>query len=86
MSTKIWNSLTEQEQNWLQEAANESVPYQRKLWKESESQSLKLAEEAGVKVIYPDKAPFIERVQSIYEQYREDERTYNLINRIRELE
>jgi len=86
MSTKIWNGLTEQEQKWLQEAANESVPYQRKLWNESESQSLKLAEEAGVKVIYPDKAPFIERVQSIYEQYKEDERTYNLINRIRELE
>lgn len=85
ISTKIWNTLSEQEQKWLQEAADESVDYQRKLWKESEAHSLKMAEEAGVKIIYPDKAPFIERVQSIYDQFKQDETFYNLIKKIKEM-
>jgi tripartite ATP-independent transporter DctP family solute receptor len=85
ISTKIWKNLTKQEQQWLQEAANESVVHQRELWKESERESLRLAEEAGIKVIYPDKGPFIEKVQSIYDQYKQDERIYDLIERIREL-
>lgn len=86
ISTKIWNNLTEQEQKWLQEAADESVGYQRKLWKESEMESLQKAEEAGVKIIYPDKQPFIDRVQSIYDQYQQDEHFYGLIKKIRALE
>ena len=63
VSTKIWNNLNKQEQTWLQEAANESAVYQRKLWAESEMESLKQAEEAGVKILYPEKGPFIEKVQ-----------------------
>jgi len=86
ISTKIWNTLTEQEQEWLQEAADESAIYQRKLWEESENESLRLAEEAGVTIIYPDKAPFIERVQGIYETYHQDENFYGLIKRIQALQ
>lgn len=44
-----------------------------------------MAEEAGVKIIYPDKAPFIERVQSIYDQFKQDETFYNLIKKIKEM-
>ncbi|MBW6497170.1 MAG: TRAP transporter substrate-binding protein [Bacteroidales bacterium] len=86
ISTKIWNTLTEQEQQWLQEAADESAIYQRKLWEESEIESLRLAEEAGITIIYPDKAPFIERVQSIYENFRQDENLYSLIKRIQAMQ
>jgi tripartite ATP-independent transporter DctP family solute receptor len=86
IGTKIWNNLTEQEQQWLQEAADESAIYQRDLWVESERYSLQKAEEAGVKIIYPDKAPFIERVQPLHETYKQDERLYDLIKRIRELQ
>jgi tripartite ATP-independent transporter DctP family solute receptor len=86
ISTKIWNNLTPQEQQWLQEAADESAIHQRVLWEESEKYSLMKAQEAGVEIIYPDKQPFIERVQGLYEAHRQDERLYNLINRIRELQ
>lgn len=85
ISTKIWNTLTEQEQEWLQEAADESAVYQRKLWEVSENESLELAREAGVTIIYPDKGPFIERVQGLFETYRQDEKFYALIQRIRVL-
>ena len=66
ISTKIWNQLTEQEQQWLQEAADESAVYQRELWKESEMESLAAVIAAGVVVSYPHKHPIIERVGPLY--------------------
>jgi tripartite ATP-independent transporter DctP family solute receptor len=83
ISTKIWNTLSEQEKIWLQEAADESAVYQRKLWAESELYSLQQAEAAGVKIIYPDKEPFIERVQGLYEEFKKDEQLSKFIERIR---
>jgi tripartite ATP-independent transporter DctP family solute receptor len=82
ISTKIWNILTEEEQGWLQEAATESVAYQRKLWAESEKHSLEMAEAAGVNIIYPDKGPFIESVQPLYEEFKNNSHLSNLIRRI----
>ncbi len=82
MSTKIWNTLTEEEKGWLQEAATESVQYQRKLWAESERHSLEQAEAAGVTIIYPDKQPFIETVQFLYDEFKEDEMLNRFIQRI----
>ena len=70
----------------MQEAADESAIYQRELWVESERYSLQKVEEAGVQIIYPDKTPFIESVQGLYEVYMQDERLNNLIQRIRALE
>lgn len=84
ISTKIWNKLSPQQQQWLQEAADESAIYQRELWQESEQLSLQKAQEAGVQIIYPDKQPFIDRVQGLYDAYKQDERLYELIKRIRE--
>jgi tripartite ATP-independent transporter DctP family solute receptor len=82
ISTKIWATLTEEEQRWVHEAATESAIYQRKLWAESERYSLEQAEAAGVEIIYPDKGPFIERVQPLYDEYKMDEQLYELIKRI----
>lgn len=86
ISTKIWDNLTEQEQKWLQEAADESAIHQRQLWIESEEHSLKMAKEAGVEVSYPDKEPFIEAVQPIYDNLKNDTKLWSVIERIRELQ
>lgn len=87
ISTRIWNTLTEEEQKWVQEAATESVDYQRKLWAESEKHSLDMAEASGVRIIYPDKEPFIKRIQPLYDQFKqENEELYKLIERILEKE
>ena len=40
VSTKVWNSLSRQEQQWLQEAADESALYQYELWEASTQKSL----------------------------------------------
>jgi tripartite ATP-independent transporter DctP family solute receptor len=85
MSTHVWNGLTPQEQQWLQQAADESVPIQRKLWKESVEESLAEVKKAGVTVHEPDKQAFEQEVQGIYESYRDNETIYNYIQRIKAL-
>ncbi|RUA19339.1 MAG: TRAP transporter substrate-binding protein [Flavobacteriia bacterium] len=84
VSTHLWNKLSEQEQEWLQEAADNSVAYQRELWAISEKQALEEVEKAGVEVIYPDKAPFEEAVQGIYDQYKGDRVMSMLIEQIQQ--
>lgn len=85
ISLKVWEKLTPQEQAWLQQAANESVPVERRLWAESERESLEAVEEAGVTIIYPDKEPFAEKVNGVLESYRKNKKLYDLITRIREV-
>ncbi len=70
MSTRVWESLNQQEQNWLMDSVNESVEYQKKLWKEASDNALKEVQKAGVEVIYPDKTPFREAVKKMFESYR----------------
>jgi tripartite ATP-independent transporter DctP family solute receptor len=70
MSTVVWNSLSVAEQKWLQQAVDESVVYQKKVWKESSDESLRKVQEAGVEIIYPDKAPFQAAVQEMHEAYK----------------
>lgn len=68
MSTFTWNRLTDQEKKWLQQAVEESVDYQRKLWKEAREEALKTMSERGLNIIRDlDKEPFRERVKPIYE-------------------
>ncbi len=86
ISQKVWEKLSDQERKWLQQAADESVPVQRKLWAESEKESLEIVQEAGVEVIHPAKEPFAEKVIPLLESYRDNERLYDLITRIREVQ
>lgn len=86
ISTVVWNKLTDQEKEWLQQAADESVGEQRKLWALSEEESIKKVQEAGVEVNYPDKAPFAEKVQELLDTYKENEVLAKLIERIQAVE
>nr|WP_246202725.1 TRAP transporter substrate-binding protein [Fulvivirga lutimaris] len=83
ISTKVWDRLSEQEQQWVQEAALESVELQRKLWNEAEEEAMRVVEEAGVKVNRPDKRKFEEMVRPIYENYRDEPEVYKLIQDIK---
>ena len=86
VSQKVWKKLSEQEKKWLQQAADESVPVERRLWAESEKESLEIVEREGVNIIYPEKEPFAAKVEELLESYREKERLYDLITRIKEVE
>jgi tripartite ATP-independent transporter DctP family solute receptor len=69
MSSRIWDDLAPEQQAWLQEAVDDSVAYQRKLWQEATDEALAAVQAAGVEVIYPDKAPFQEAVVEMKETY-----------------
>lgn len=83
ISTVIWDDLTPQEQQWIQEAADESYQYQKKLWKEATEEALKEVQKAGVKIYYPDKSLFEEKVKPLIEEYRNEPSVYNLIKQIK---
>ncbi|MEJ2543263.1 MAG: TRAP transporter substrate-binding protein DctP [Calditrichaceae bacterium] len=85
MSTVVWNNLTPQEQEWLQKAVDESVIHQKKLWKEATEEALKAVQEAGVKVTYPDKTPFLEAVKPMHDSYKGTP-IYDLIQEISNIE
>jgi len=86
VSMKVWNKLSDKEKEWLQQAAEESVPVERKLWAESEKESLEAVEEAGVTIIHPDKKPFADKVAPLLDSYKKNAKLYDLITRIREVE
>lgn len=86
ISQHIWNDLTEEEKGWMQQAADDSVPVQRKLWAESVKESLEEVEKAGVTIYRPDKAPYREKVKDVYESYRDQEVIYSYIKRIQAVE
>lgn len=69
MSEKVWNSLTPQVQQWVQEAADESSVFQRKLWKEKTDEAIAAVKEEGVEIIYPDKELFMKKVAPMLEKY-----------------
>ena len=66
-SQRIWDSLTPEQQAWMQEAADRSVVFQRELWNDKTQESLDLLESAGVTIYYPEKDPFREQVKPMYD-------------------
>lgn len=86
VSTYLWNSLSVQQQNWLQEAADRAVNYQKQVWAASVAESLEKVKAAGVTVYYPEKLPFQLKVEPLYTQYQQDPELYQLIEEIRKTE
>jgi TRAP-type C4-dicarboxylate transport system substrate-binding protein len=82
IGTVAWNRLSEQEQQWLQESANEASVYQRKLWQEAEQHALQEVQKAGVEIIYPDKALFAAKTAGILQEYQDKNEMYKIIQQI----
>lgn len=68
MSLNVWQDLTPQQQQWLQQAANDSIAYQKAAWHQASEDALLAVKAAGVTVIYPDKVPFRQAVAPFYQQ------------------
>lgn len=86
ISEIVWDKLSEQEREWIQQAADESAVLQRKLWAESEEESLREVQKAGVQINKPDKEPFMRKVAPFLESYRDNEVIYSYIKRIQAVE
>ena len=70
MSEMKWKSLSTQEQQWVQSAAEESARYQRQLWKEGIDRVTEALVDEGVTIHTPEKMTFAKRVSSMHQQYR----------------
>jgi TRAP-type C4-dicarboxylate transport system substrate-binding protein len=65
----MWNKLSGQFQAILQQAADESVWFQRKLWAQKQQENLEAVEKAGVEIMRPDKEPFRVAVESLWAEF-----------------
>ena len=72
ISTKFWEKLTEEEKVWVQNAANESSQAQKEFWRQSVEESMKVAKDAGVEIINPEKSVFQDKAKSVLEEFKED--------------
>jgi len=72
VSVHLWNSLSPQQQTWLQEAADESTVYQRELWQSATDEALAAVQAAGVEIIRPDKTLFAAKAASLHEEASRD--------------
>lgn len=82
ISLSTWKSLSDQQQKWLQKAANTSAPYERKVWADFENESLKALEEKGVNIYRPDASVFSKSVESMHTEGYLKEEVYSLFKRI----
>lgn len=82
LSQPIWDALPDQTRAWLDQAAAESVVFQRKLWAEKTAEALATVEKAGVTVYRPDQAAFAAATASMLKEY-EGTRLGELAARIR---
>lgn len=80
---RIWDLLSPREQEWLQDAVDESIVYQRKIWAEAEQEALRAVAAAGIEIIQPDKKLFADKVQEMYQAFQKDEEINSYIDRIR---
>ncbi len=85
MSTKIWDRLDPQVQEWVQQAAQESSDYQRELWAKESIAALEKAKEEGVTIYEVDVAAFAEKVAPMHAEV-ENEEVRSLLKQISEVE
>ena len=69
ISHYVWQQLTPEQQGWLQQAVNDSVAFQRDLWKKDTQAALDAVVAGGATVFRPDKTLFSDKVQELLNSY-----------------
>ncbi len=85
ISTKLWQDLSPEFRELIQDVALESAQVQKKLWREATERALSEVQKAGVQIHYPDKSLFKARIDPLYEGYRDQPLIYSLIREIQEV-
>jgi tripartite ATP-independent transporter DctP family solute receptor len=69
MSKAVWDRLPPHVRVWVQEAADDSVVFQRDLWREKTEDALRQLADAGVEIHRPDTAPFAAAVEPLHQRH-----------------
>ncbi len=86
MSKIVWDGLSPEDQEIIQQAAKDSVAKQRELWAAKEVESKAKVEAMGATINTVDKAPFIEAMKPVYDKYVTDPKLQDLVARIQATE
>jgi len=84
IGTVAWDRLSEQQQQWLTDAATQSAVYQRSLWAEETNKARELAESEGVTFYDVDTSQFARQVQPMLDAI-DNEVLRQLLQDIREI-
>lgn len=85
MNDDTYSDLTEEEQQVIEEASEESTAYHEDVWAEMVEESVEIAkEEMGVTFYDMDKQSFIDAVQPLHQQFQEDPDTADIYARMKE--
>jgi tripartite ATP-independent transporter DctP family solute receptor len=82
MAKSSWDRLSAEDQQAVREAAKESVAKQRELWAAREEESRKVVEAAGSVITTPDKKPFMDAMEPVYEKHVPDPKLQDLVKQI----
>ncbi|MBX0356844.1 TRAP transporter substrate-binding protein [Halobacillus sp. Nhm2S1] len=86
ISTKTWESLSDDEKSVIEKSAQEATAYHSEQWDKSIAEETEKAKEMGVTFTEVNKEPFIEKVQPLHEEMKEDADIAKLMEDIKELE
>jgi tripartite ATP-independent transporter DctP family solute receptor len=84
MSSKVWEKLPPQVQQWVQQAADESREFQKDLWTQKTLEALEEAKKHGVTIYDVDVQAFAAKVAPMLEQV-ENPKVKDLLQRINEV-
>jgi len=73
LSQRTWESLTEEQQAWVQQAADDSSVFQREAWETGVEAAFEKMRAEGVTVHEVDVRPFLEATEPVRERYAEGE-------------
>ncbi|RKN76742.1 TRAP transporter substrate-binding protein [Ulvibacterium marinum] len=83
IGTKFWDTLSDQEKEWLHSAASESVEKQKQYWQETVKENMEVLKEAKVEFNYPKKEPFASKSSPVMERLMEDPKMKQYIEKIK---
>lgn len=81
----VWNKLSEEEQQWVMDAAQTSLVRQKELWREAVEKDMKFLREQGMEIIEPDAASFRQATKPLKDRLRNHPVMGDLITRIENL-
>lgn len=83
IGTKYWDTLNEEEQNWMKEAAKVSVTAQKQFWKENVAACMQQLKEAKVEIIRPEKSLFAEKTKAVLDEFIQDPKMKKIVEEIK---
>ncbi|MDR1827572.1 MAG: TRAP transporter substrate-binding protein [Methylobacteriaceae bacterium] len=82
VSSKIWDTLTPEEQGWLKQAAENSETFERELWAKVMTEAREQSKALGGTIVPADKAAFVKAVQPLLDEYAKDPANKALLDKI----